>query len=91
MDLFLLIGIVGMAGILLGFVMVQTHTWTQDDVVYDLVNGIGSILLVISAVASRAWPFVILNTIWGLYSMRDVLLIDRWKWPAHGKMIRRAG
>ncbi len=89
MDPFLLIGIVGMAFILLSFMMVQTHRWTQDDFVYDFLNFLGSAFLVISAVASHAWPFVILNTIWGLYSLRDVLFVDRWEW-SH-KHVRRAG
>lgn len=91
MDLFLFIGIVGMCCILFGFLMVQRHRWSQDDFIYDLFNAVGSILLVISALASRAWPFVALNTIWGLYSLRDVLFLDRWKWPGHKKMVRRAG
>lgn len=91
MDIFLLIGIVGMVCILLGFLMVQMHDWTQDDFAYDMVNAVGSLLLVVSALASRAWPFVVLNTIWGLYSFRDVFFVDRWKWPKHKKMMRRAG
>ncbi len=91
MDLFLLIGIVGMACILFSFLMVQRHTWTQDDLIYDLLNAIGSILLVINAVAGGAWPFVILNTIWALYSLRDVIMVDAWKWPKHKKIRRHVG
>lgn len=89
MDTFLLIGIIGMCCILLGFMLVQRHTWTQDDFRYDMLNFVGSGLLVISAIASRAWPFVILNTIWGLYSLRDVVFLDKWEW--NHKQHRRAG
>lgn len=91
MDIFLIIGIIGMICILYGFLMVQRHHWTQDDFIYDFLNAIGSLLLVISAVASHAWPFVVLNTIWGGYSFRDVLFKDKWKLPNHKKIQRRVG
>lgn len=90
MDIFLVVGIIGMICILYGFLMVQRHHWTQDDFIYDLLNAVGSFLLVISAVASHAWPFVVLNTIWGGYSLRDVLFLDK-KSPKRRKTIRRAG
>jgi hypothetical protein len=73
MDIFLIIGFVGMALILLAFFMNQVKRWNQDDLVYDLVNFIGSALLVVSAVPARSWPFVILNTVWALVSFKDVI------------------
>ncbi len=69
----LTLGMIGMLLILIGFFMVQSHRWSQDDLKYDLINAVGSLLLVIYGIEGRAWPFVILNTIWALYSLKDVI------------------
>lgn len=73
MDIFSLLGIAGMILILLAFIMGQTKRWKDDDLIYDLTNFAGSLLLVIYAIAGNAWPFIILNSIWGLYSLHDVI------------------
>jgi len=85
-DIYLVLGIVGMVLILWGFLMIQAHRWNQDQLIYDTFNFVGSVLLVIYAVVGRAWPFVVLNTIWGLYSLKDILgaLIQK-------KVTRKAG
>lgn len=72
-DPFLILGIIGMICILVGFLLTQLHIWTQDQIRYDIVNFIGSALLVIYALEARAWPFVILNGVWALYSLKDVI------------------
>lgn len=69
-----LIGIVGMVLILLAFFMNQTHRWKDDDLIYDITNLAGGILLAIYAVLLNSWPFLILNCIWSLVSARDVYL-----------------
>lgn len=73
-DLALVLGIIGMLFILVGFFMTQTHYWSQDDLIYDVTNLIGSLLLVYYGVVGHAWPFVILNTVWAMYSLKDVIL-----------------
>lgn len=73
MDLFLGLGILGMAAILIAFLMEQRHKWSGDDLIYDFTNFVGSFLLVVYGLSGRAWPFVILNTIWALYSLKDVM------------------
>ena len=72
-DLPLTFGIVGMVCILFAFLMVQLHYWTQDQMRYDIVNFFGSALLLIYAFEGRVWPFVILNSVWALYSLWDVM------------------
>lgn len=67
------IGIVGMMLILIAFFQVQRHAWSQDSLKYDIVNFIGSSLLVFYAVTGGAWPFVILNGVWALYSLKDII------------------
>ncbi len=72
-DLSFAVGILGMFLILFGFFMTQSHRWSQDDLSYDVVNLIGSCLLIVYGVAGNAWPFVILNAVWALYSLKDVV------------------
>ena len=72
-DPFLTLGIIGMVCILYAFLRVQTHAWTQDLMRYDVVNFLGSAFLLIYALEGRAWPFVVLNGIWALYSLKDMV------------------
>ncbi len=66
-------GIAGMILVLIGFFMVQSHRWSSDSIRYDIINLIGSILLVFYSIAGKVWPFVILNSILAIYSLKDVL------------------
>lgn len=67
------IGSLGAALILIAFVMGQMHIWKDTYFVYDLLNAVGSILLVIYAWIGFSWPFVILNLVWALVSLKDVV------------------
>lgn len=82
MDPFLALGILGMACILLAFLLEQRGVWRNDNLYYDLANCLGSFLLVAYAIAGRSWPFIVLNAVWGLYSLYDVVLDVR-KMQAH--------
>jgi len=73
MDIFFLLGILGMALILLAFFMNQSKRWSQDDLIYDFVNLVGSVLLVVYALPALSWPFIILNGVWALVSLKDVV------------------
>jgi hypothetical protein len=76
MDPFLLIGTIGMLLILGAFLLIQTHHLSADDLWYDILNCVGSALLVISAWPAQLWPFIILNAFFALYSLKDVLSAD---------------
>ncbi len=80
-----LAGILGMCCILVGFFLVQSHRLSQDSLKYDLLNFMGSALLIWYGVTGKAWPFVILNSIWALYSLKDIVFSDLKK----GKVIRK--
>lgn len=73
LDLPLLLGILGMILILVGFFGVQTHKMNQDALGYDILNFLGSALLVYYGLVGHAWPFVILNGVWALYSLKDIV------------------
>lgn len=73
MDIFLLIGVLGMMFILYAFFMNQTNRWKNSSLQYDTVNFIGSLFLVIYALPPLAWPFLILNGVWAAVSLKDVI------------------
>jgi len=50
----------------------QKNIWKNDSLAYDVINLVGSGLLVAYGVLIGAWPFVILNSIWAIFSLRDV-------------------
>jgi hypothetical protein len=54
--------------------MNQIHKWRDDCLEYDGVNAIGSILLVYYAFVITSWPFLLLNLVWFVVSIRDVFL-----------------
>lgn len=71
-DPYLMLGIIGMTLILVAFILLQRHYISQDSLAYDTFNFFGSAFLVIYGVAGHVWPFVILNGIFGLYSLFDI-------------------
>lgn len=75
-DFFMVLGIVGMLMILAGFILIQTHRSTPDTLLYDGLNFVGSTFLVIYGYVGHAWPFVILNAVFALYSLKDILFDD---------------
>lgn len=72
MDIHLIIGSTGAAIILVAFIALQLHYLNDEDVRYDAANLVGSVLLVWYAYTGGSWPFFILNTVWGLVSLRDI-------------------
>lgn len=72
MNIYLILGIIWSALLLLAFFMEQIHKWKDDDLIFDVVNFVGSMLLVIYAVDGDAYPFIILNSVWAIISLRDI-------------------
>lgn len=67
------IGILGSLLLLVAFSMLETHRWTEEDLVYDLLNMIGGGMMVAYALSVEAYPFVLLNSIWTIVALRDVV------------------
>jgi len=74
MDTPTIIGALGATLILIAFILNQLNKWEKTDMSYDLVNLIGSILLIIFSYLISAWPFIILNSVWAVVSLRDVII-----------------
>ena len=66
-------GITGMIIILVLFVLSRTKKLSQDSIKYDAANAIGAFLLVYYAFTLKSWPFLILNSVWGLFSLYEVI------------------
>ncbi len=66
------IGTAGASIILVFFLLNQFHKIDRDSVWYDIGNFIGSGLLVIYAYLLPSIPFLILNAVWALVSLREI-------------------
>lgn len=66
------LGILGAAIILYAFLMNQTGRWKPTDFFYDLLNFIGSAILIFYSFFEGVYPFAILNTVWALVSLKDI-------------------
>lgn len=73
MDITLAIGVIGSACILFAFTMNQINHWKDDDTVYDGMNFVGALLLFIYALLLKSYPFMVLNGVWGVVSLRDLV------------------
>ncbi len=63
----LILGIVGMAFILVAFILDEfVKKFNQNTIQYNVFNIVGSGLLAYYAFVSSVWPFLILNVIWFL-------------------------
>ncbi len=80
-DFTTIIGIIGAAMILLAFILAQLKMWEDEWLRYDLVNLIGSAFLVWYGILIKGYPFVALNAIWFLVSLRDVFIDLKKKRP----------
>lgn len=72
-ELTTLIGVIGAGMVLIAFIMVQMNKWSPDSFQFDVVNFLGSMILVAYGLLLNSIPFVILNTVWAAFSLRDVI------------------
>lgn len=68
-----IVGVIGATLVLIGFILVQTHWLRDEDIRYDGLNALGSALLLWYAYLLSSFPFMILNTVWLLVSLKDVV------------------
>jgi hypothetical protein len=73
MDHVTIIGASGAFLILVAFLLNQTHKWKDTYFIYDFTNLVGSGLLVAYAILLNSIPFLILNGVWAMVSLRDVI------------------
>lgn len=73
MDTLTIIGILGTSIILVSFLLNQSGRWSTESRSYDAANAAGSLLLIIYAYLLGSTPFIVLNAVWFLVSLRDVI------------------
>lgn len=71
-DPLLLVGFTGSLLVLSAFFLNQTSRLTVQSPVYDWMNVLGALCLVVYAFHASVWPFVLTNSVWFLVSFRDV-------------------
>ncbi len=67
------IGAIGAGIILTFFILNETHKISADSMWYDLGNFLGSSLLVLYAYLLGSIPFLILNAVWAVFSLKEVI------------------
>lgn len=73
-NLNLYVGIAGMFLLLLAFALNLAKALTQDAVTYILLNIVGAGLSVYYAVSLSAVPFIILESVWGLFAAYKLIV-----------------
>lgn len=68
-----LIGFTGAFLVLVGFLLNQINILKNSNIMYDFINFLGSFMLLIYALILQSVPFIIINTVWALFSLKDVL------------------
>ena len=68
-----MVGIIGTALILIGFILNQIGVWKTSSFSYDLINLFGGAVLIYYALLLSSIPFLVLNTVWVVVSLKDVL------------------
>ncbi|KKW47865.1 MAG: hypothetical protein UY99_C0021G0006 [Parcubacteria group bacterium GW2011_GWA1_59_11] len=73
MDTVTALGFTGAFLILLAFIMNQLKFLGREDFAYDALNAVGGMILVGYALIIGSYPFLLLNGVWALISLRDVV------------------
>lgn len=67
------IGATGAAIILIFFILNELHKISNDSLWYDVGNFLGSFLLLVYAYLLGSIPFLILNTVWAAFSLKEII------------------
>lgn len=72
-TIFNLLGTLGLLNILLAFYLLQKNKLTDDDNIYNALNLTGGFLIAAYSGFYGAWISVILNIVWALISIFDMV------------------
>ncbi len=78
MEINFIIGFIGMVFILLAFILDEFYKeWSQNTIKYNLINILGSGVLVYYAITLNSWPFILLNSVWFVGATVKLIKIAR--------------
>jgi len=72
-----IVGYVGMGLILFAFIMNQIGKWHHDNRYYDTTNALGSLCLCIYSYILGSIPFLVLNIVWLIVSIKEFSSVDK--------------
>ena len=67
------LGVLGATLILIAFLLDQVRIWRNTYFIYDFINFVGALFLLLYALDGQVWPFVVLNAVWSIVSLKDCL------------------
>jgi lipid-A-disaccharide synthase-like uncharacterized protein len=73
MNYIQILGTIGSSIVLLGFLKLEYKKWSSESKAYLYSNVLGSLLLMIYALILKSYPFVVLNTIWVVVSVKKII------------------
>jgi hypothetical protein len=71
------IQVIGALMVLIAYAAAQTGRWRTDDVVYLVLNEIGSVILAVLAAISQNWGFLLLEGVWAIVTAIGLLKLKR--------------
>jgi hypothetical protein len=71
----LYVGILGMLLLLASFVMEALRLLRREHLAYLLLNFVGSTAMIYYASTINSWPFILLNSVWSLFSLYELILL----------------
>lgn len=73
MDIVTIIGVAGAGLVLIAFIGNELGRLSTTSRWYDTLNIVGSGLLIYYAYQLESWPFILLNSVWLLFSLKDIV------------------
>ena len=67
-----IIGMLGMLLVLSAFTLLKLNKIKHEELLYNLLNLVGSFFLVLSAIYTKGYAFMILNSVWVIFSLIDI-------------------
>jgi hypothetical protein len=71
------IQIIGSLLVLVPFVLVQIRRLRPDNLIYIVLNAVGSTVLAVLAAIDQQWGFLLLEGVWALVSFHSLLRASR--------------
>ena len=76
-DLIRIIGWIGVVGLLAAYFLLTIGTIKSKSYLFNIMNLISSILLVITAIYSNAYPFIAINSFWCIISIIGIVQVAK--------------
>jgi lipid-A-disaccharide synthase-like uncharacterized protein len=79
MDLFQLVGWLGVLLFIVAYLLLSVEILSADKLLYHFLNMLGGIALVINAVHISDHPTIVVNAVWGIIAFGAMIKIGRTK------------